>query len=298
MVAFWLGPWNPTAVAIGHCICFLVLIAFVFVGSSIGEENLLRDADLTIHLNEIPALESSPNWRAFVCLSLLDWSQYVALAFSLPDIELPPSVQDLFDAFSSFFAYLENFLADHAASLAELLTGTFFSGMRLLWSLGFCVYCLFFLASPLLKALITNLLHPAEKEFSVRLQLAFDRSRWKVAGQRLRTRFRFGGWLFRTLDVIDEAKVHKDVHFALCGSPGALILVLGNILRTMACVEVMALPRVVVVRPFFFRSDCRYSPCMLDEVAHFHSASSRALFDFVLACGISSPTGFEDRNLL
>ena len=232
IVVFWLGPWSSTAVAVGNCISITVLIAFVYTFSWADNGKNLRDEDLHVHSKEITVLEASRLWHLYLISILSDWYQYSALSFSVPDIKLPPSVQDLLDTFSSFGRLSLPFLPREvalfiafAAANAIMCTGPmFFTMLR---------------ASPLLRALITSQLNPAKgKDRVSRVRLAFDRSRWKVAGERLKEQFPFtGGALFRLLDGADVEKWKKEISTGLIVFTSFFIGVVSANLRTMACVE-------------------------------------------------------------
>ena len=231
IVVFWLGPWSSTAVAVGNCISITVLIAFVYTFSWADNGKNLRDEDLHVHSKEIPVLESSRLWHLYLISILLDWYQYSAFAFSVPDLKLPPSVQDLLDAFFAFGRFSLPFLPREVALFiafvaanAMMCTGPMFLMMLL--------------ASDLLRALITSHLHPAKGRFIQRFDGAFDRSRWMVAGERLKEQFPFtGGALFRVLDGADGEKWDKEISTDLIVFTSFLIGVVSANLRTMACVE-------------------------------------------------------------
>ena len=96
--------------AVGNCISITVLIAFVYTFSWADNGKNLRDEDLHVHSKETPVLESSRLWHLYLISILLDWYQYSAFAFSVPDLKLPPSVQDLLDAFFAFGRFSLPFL--------------------------------------------------------------------------------------------------------------------------------------------------------------------------------------------
>ena len=103
LTTFQLGPSSPEAVAVGHCVCFAVLTLTIYVQLLIAPVAIpiVRLADWRIREDEITHLESHPFWYVYILLIFLDWYQYSALSFSVPELKFPPSVQDLLEVIFS-----------------------------------------------------------------------------------------------------------------------------------------------------------------------------------------------------
>lgn len=265
LVAFWLGPWSSTAVAIGHCASISVLISTVYIAAWLMRD--LRKADLEVHGNEITVLESSRLWHLYLISVLSDWYQYSALSFSTPDIKLPPSVQDLLDTIFSLGRFSLPFLP------REVVLSVGFVSANALMCAGPMFYLLL-VASPIFRTLVTSWVHPVPvpagrfhmrsytnrkrfcrwclfktlfpcrlilrsiRRFLFKLQAASSEHRWRAAAQALKEQFPLvGGTLVHLLNGADVGKWRNEISIGLIVFTSFLVGVVSANLRVMACVE-------------------------------------------------------------
>lgn len=238
VVVFWLGPWSSTAVAIAHSVSIIVLIGTVYLLAWQSHASELKDADLEVHSNEISMLESARLWHLYLLSILSDWYQYSALSFSAPEVNLPPSVQELLDTLFSLGRF----------SIPFLPTGITLFGAFIVANTTMCVGPMFFgilKVSPFVKAPIIEWLDPAKGALSLNAKYRqalhaahYHTDRWDVVGQRLRKKFpRHGGTVFYFLDSANAFKWDNEISMGLMVFTSLLIGVVSANLRMMACVE-------------------------------------------------------------
>lgn len=258
IVVFWLGPWSPTAVAIGHCTSIIVLIGTVYIIASLvrRKDADLRNADLQIRSSEIAVLESSRLWYIYLISILLDWYQYSALSFSTPDIKLPPSVQDFLNIFFALGRFALPFLPQEVTLLVAFVAA----------NTMMCAGPMFFLllsAGPIFRTLVTSWIHPARTvliqpfktrrgqlllelccpcrsvvRYSRNLRQSISKRRWREAAHLLKNKYpHMGGTLVHILDAADVKKWQKEISMSLVMFTSLLVGVVSANLRVMACFE-------------------------------------------------------------
>ena len=246
LTAFWLGPSSPEAVAVGHCVCFVVLILTLYVqllgGIRFGKKWKidLRDEERKMRENEITHLESCQFWYMYVIVIFVDWYQYSALSFSTPELKLPPSVQDLLDAIFSLGLFELPFLRSDL-----LVIGAFIAANVVMCALPVCFLAM--LVSSILKMQIASHMLPAKEwkeawESGPSLLNDFSEGRfkyeawWRKSARLLSHKFpRIGPDVVWVLEGAHWENLKKEFEIGMLFFAGCLVSVASANLRLMAC---------------------------------------------------------------
>lgn len=248
LTAFWLGPSSPEAVAVGHCVCFVVLILTLYVqllggihGIRLDEKEIdLRDEERKMRENEITHLESCRFWYIYVFVIFVDWYQYSALSFSTPELKFPPSVQDLLDVIFSLGLFELPFLRSDL-----LVIGAFIAANVVMCALPVCFLAM--MVSSILKLLIASHMLPAEEwreERRHRQPVLEDFSEgrfnhegwWRESAALLSHKFpRIGPDVVWVLEGAHWKSLEKEFEIGMLFFAGCLVSVASANLRLMAC---------------------------------------------------------------
>ena len=252
LTAFWLGPSSPEAVAVGNCVCFVVLILTLYVkllGSFYSLEGKLkidlRDEERKVRENEITHLESCRFWYIYVLVIFVDWYQYSALSFSTPELKFPPSVQDLLDVIFSLGLFELPFLRSDL-----VVIGAFIAANVVMCALPVCFLAM--LVSSILKMQIASHMLPA-KEWKEAWQIGLTVGHWTVRDDFLHGEFNYEAWwrksaallshkfprigpdVVRVLEGAHWRNLEKEFEIGMLFFAGCLVSLASANLRLMAC---------------------------------------------------------------
>ena len=253
LTAFWLGPSSPEAVAVGHCVCFVLLILTLYVQLLGGIQSLLlqlhrnwkidlRDEERKIRKNEITHLESCRFWYMYIFVIFVDWYQYSALSFSTPELKFPPSVQDLLDVIFSLGLFELPFLRSDLVVL-----GAFIAANVVMCALPVCFLAM--MVSSILKMQIASHMLPAEEwkeawEWKSGPSVLDDFSEgqfnrevwWHKSASLLSHKFpRIGPDVVWVLEGAHWENLKKEFEIGMLFFAGCLVSVASANLRLMAC---------------------------------------------------------------
>lgn len=244
LTPFWLGPSSPEAVAVGHCVCFVVLILTLYVQllGSIEDQRRnwkidLRDEERRIRENEITHLESCRFWYMYVFVIFVDWYQYSALSFSTPELKFPPSVQDLLDVIFSLGLFELPFLRSDL-----VVFGAFIAANVVMCALPVCFLAM--MVSSILKLLIASHMLPAEERSRRQRQVLADffegrfnhEAWWRRSAALLSHKFpRIGPDVVWVLEGAHFYNLEKEFEIGMLFFAGCLVSVASANLRLMAC---------------------------------------------------------------
>ena len=249
LTAFWLGPSSPEAVAVGHCVCFVVLILTLYVqllggfrihGKLVDAKEIdLRDEERKMRENEITHLESCRFWYMYIVVIFVDWYQYSALSFSTPDLKFPPSVQDLLDVIFSLGLFELPFLRSDL-----VVMGAFIAANVVMLALPVCF--LGMMVPSILKLQIaSHMLHHKSlihewKSGSIEKDFSEGRYNyeawWRKSAALLSHKFpRIGPAVVSVLEGAHWRKLQQEFEIGMLFFAGCLVSVASANLRLMAC---------------------------------------------------------------